>query len=77
MAQPRDGRHASHAQLIGDVCGLEMDGYLKEYEYSLDIKKILNKELWDMGIRMVNVHETKTRAFLLNVIFTLNSHFPF
>ena len=54
-----------------------MDGYLKEYEYSLDIKKILNKELWDMGIRVVNVHETKTRAFLLNVIFTLNSHLPF
>lgn len=46
-------------------------------EHHLDIKKILNKELWDMGIRVVNVHETKTRAFLLNVIFTLNSHLPF
>ncbi len=46
-------------------------------EHHLDIKKILNKDLWDMGIRVVNVHETKTRAFLLNVIFTLNSHLPF
>ncbi len=46
-------------------------------EHHLDIKKILNKDLWNMGIRVVNVHETKTRAFLLNVIFTLNSHLPF
>ena len=37
----------------------------------------LDKELYDMGIRVVNMKETRTRAFLLNVIFTLNTYLPF
>ena len=46
-------------------------------EHHLDMKKYLNKELYDMGIRVVNMKETRTRAHLLNVIFTLNMHLPF
>lgn len=46
-------------------------------EHHLDMKKYLNKELYDMGIRVVNMKETATRAHLLNVIFTLNMHLPF
>lgn len=46
-------------------------------EHHLDMKKYLNKELYDMGIRVVNMKETVTRAHLLNVIFTLNMHLPF
>ena len=46
-------------------------------EHHLDMKKYLNKELYDMGIRVVNMKETRTRAFLLNVIFTLNTYLPF
>ena len=42
----------------------------------LDMKKVLNKELFDMGIRIVNMKETNTRAFLLNCIFTLNCIMP-
>ena len=42
----------------------------------LDMKRILNKELFDMGIRIVNMKETRTRAFLLNCIFTMNCILP-
>ncbi|MBR0140832.1 MAG: hypothetical protein IJM19_01115, partial [Ruminococcus sp.] len=43
----------------------------------LDMKKFLNKELFDMNIRVVNLKETNTRASLLNFIFTVNSWLPF
>ena len=43
----------------------------------LDMKKYLNPELYDMGIRVVNLKETATRAFLLNCIFTMNTILPF
>lgn len=46
-------------------------------QHHLDIKKYLNPELYDMGIRVVNMKETKFRAFALNVIFTINSILPF
>lgn len=45
--------------------------------HHLDIKKYLNKGLYDMNIRVVNMKETKFRAFALNVIFTINSILPF
>ncbi len=44
--------------------------------HHLDMKKQLNPALYDMGIRVVNMHETDFRAFCLNVIFTLNSILP-
>lgn len=46
-------------------------------QHHLDMKKYLNKELFDMNIRVVNMKETSTRAFLLNLIFTINSIIPF
>lgn len=46
-------------------------------QHHLDMKKYLNKELFDMGIRIINMKETRTRAFLLNIIFTINSILPF
>ena len=46
-------------------------------QHHLDMKKYLNKELFDMNIRVVNMKETKFRAFALNVIFTINSWLPF
>lgn len=46
-------------------------------QHHLDMKKYLNKELFDMGIRVVNMKETATRARLLNIIFTMNSILPF
>ncbi len=46
-------------------------------EHHLDMKKYLNKELYDMNIRVVNMKETNTRAFLLNLPFVANSILPF
>ena len=46
-------------------------------QHHLDMKKYLNKELYDMNIRVVNMKETNFRAFALNVIFTINSILPF
>lgn len=46
-------------------------------QHHLDMKRYLNKELYDMNIRVVNMEETKRRAFLLNVIFTANTFLPF
>jgi hypothetical protein len=46
-------------------------------QHHLDMKKYLNPQLYDLGIRVVNMHETKFRAFALNVIFTINSILPF
>lgn len=46
-------------------------------QHHLDMKKELNPELYDMGIRVVNMKETKFRARALNVIFTINSILPF
>ena len=46
-------------------------------QHHLDMKKYLNKDLFDMNIRVVNLKETRMRAFLLNVIFEINSMLPF
>ena len=45
-------------------------------QHHLDMKRVLNKELSDMNIRVVNMKETDTRAFLLNCIFNLNCLLP-
>ena len=41
------------------------------------LRKKLNREQYDLNIRVINQQETKLRAFLLNVIFTINMHLPF
>lgn len=46
-------------------------------QHHLDMKKHLCPELYSMGIRVINLKETRTRAFLLNCIFTMNTILPF
>lgn len=46
-------------------------------QHHMDVKKYLNKDLFDMNIRVVNMKETDNRARALNVIFTINSFLPF
>lgn len=46
-------------------------------QHHIDMKRYLNSELADMNIRVVNMKETNFRAFILNVIFTINSILPF
>ena len=43
----------------------------------LDMKKLLNRELYDMNIRVVNLNETESRKKLLNAYYTINSFLPF
>lgn len=46
-------------------------------QHHLDMKRYLNSKLADMNIRVINMKETDFRAFVLNVIFTINSILPF
>lgn len=46
-------------------------------QHHLDLKRELNKELYDLGIRVVNLKETDMRARLLNWVFAVNSWLPF
>ena len=43
----------------------------------IDLKKSLNKDLYDMNIRVVNANETKIRKAFLNAYYIVNSHLPF
>jgi len=46
-------------------------------QHHLDMKKFLNKELYDMNIRVVNMTKTANRVRILNMIFTANMALPF
>lgn len=43
----------------------------------LDMKKLMNQELYDMNIRVVNLNETKFRKKLIGAYFSVNSSLPF
>ena len=45
--------------------------------HHVDMKKKMNKELFDMNIRVVNLNETKKRKMLLNLYYIFNTHLPF
>lgn len=44
--------------------------------HHIEMKRVLNKELYDMNIRVVNMAETSNRARALNLIFNLNRILP-
>ena len=46
-------------------------------KHHLDMKKMMNNELYDMNIRVVNLNETKKRKRFARLYFTINSHLPF
>ena len=58
------------------MLGVPFEKRVSDQHHS-DMKRILNKDLSDMGIHVVNAKETKTRARLLGLLFALNSHLPF
>lgn len=43
----------------------------------LDMKKLMNKELFDMNIRVVNLNETNRRKKAINMYYIINTHLPF
>jgi hypothetical protein len=46
-------------------------------KHHMDMKKALNRELYDMNIRVVNLNQTKFRTRLANLAYTVNSFLPF
>jgi len=46
-------------------------------QHHRDMKKYLNKELFDMDINVVNLNQTKRKAHLANVYYIINTHIPF
>lgn len=46
-------------------------------KHHMDLKKLMNKELFDMNIRVVNLNETSTRKKFANIYYTVNSFLPF
>ncbi len=46
-------------------------------KHHMDLKKVMNEELFDMNIRVVNLNETDTRKKLINIYYTINSILPF
>ena len=45
--------------------------------HMLDLKKTMNKALYDMNIRVINLNETKNRKRLANFYFSINTRLPF
>ena len=45
--------------------------------HHLDLKKLMNEELYGMNIRVVNGNETKLRKKIIGLYFTINSWLPF
>jgi uncharacterized protein YbcV (DUF1398 family) len=48
-----------------------------EDKHHMDMKEHMNKELYDMDIRVINLNETKLRKQFLKAYFTINSILPF
>ncbi len=46
-------------------------------KHHMDMKKLMNEELYDMGIRVVNLNETKLRKRAINMYYIINSHISF
>ena len=46
-------------------------------QHHLDMKQLMNRELFDLNIRVVNLNETKRRKKLLNTYYVVNTSLPF
>lgn len=66
----------NNRQFLEYLFSIPLDKRISD-QHHLDIKKYLNEDLYNMNIRVVNMKETRFRAFALNVIFTINSILPF
>lgn len=46
-------------------------------QHHMDLKKLMNKKLFDMNIRVVNLNETPARKRAINMYYIINTHLPF
>ena len=66
----------NNRKLLDLLLRVPLDKRLND-QLHLDLKQELNRELFDMNIRVVNLNETDTRKKLANLYFTINSRLPF
>lgn len=66
----------NNRKLIDTLLRIPLENRLSD-QHHLDMKKVLNKELYDMNIRVVNLNETDRRKKLANIYYTVNTHIPF
>lgn len=66
----------NNRRLLDLLFHVPLPGRLSD-QHHRDMKRLLNSQLADMGIHVANVEETKRRAQMLGLIFTLNQHLPF
>lgn len=45
--------------------------------HHLDLKKVMNKDLYDLNIRVVNLNETEMRKRMINLYYMINTKLPF
>lgn len=46
-------------------------------KHHMDLKRAMNEDLYEMGIRIINLNETKLRKKAINMYYIVNSHLPF
>ena len=66
----------NNRKLLDLLMRVPLDKRLSD-QLHLDMKKLLNEELYDMNIRVVNLNETDQRKKFANIYFTVNSKLPF
>lgn len=66
----------NNRKLLDLLLRVPLDKRLND-QLHLDLKKMLNEELYDMNIRVVNLNETDRRKKLANLYFAVNSRLPF
>jgi hypothetical protein len=66
----------NNRKLLDMLLRVELNDRISD-KHHMDMKKYLNKELYDMNSRVVNLNETKSRQKLANIYYTINTHIPF
>lgn len=66
----------NNRKLIDVLLRVPLDKRISD-QHHLDMKKLMNKELYDMNIRVVNLNETDRRKKVINMYYIINTHLPF
>lgn len=66
----------NNRKLLDTLLRVPLDKRLSD-QHHMDMKKLMNKELFDMNIRVVNLNETNARKKMANLYYTINSKLPF
>lgn len=65
----------NNRKLLDTLLRVPLDKRISD-QHHRDMKKYMNKELYDMNIRVVNLNETDRRKRLINKYYQINTHLP-